>query len=53
MTIVTLIGAGSAEFTAGLVTDFLSVNTLADGEFRLVDIDPVTRSPCARRPTSA
>lgn len=33
MTTVTLIGAGSAEFTAELVTQFLSVDTLADGEF--------------------
>ncbi|HSD48924.1 MAG TPA: alpha-glucosidase/alpha-galactosidase, partial [Actinomycetota bacterium] len=41
MTTVTLIGAGSAEFAAELVTDFLSVDALPEGEFRLVDIDPV------------
>ena len=41
MTTVTLIGAGSAEFAAELVTDFLSVEALPEGEFRLVDIDPV------------
>jgi alpha-galactosidase len=48
MTRVTLIGAGSAEFTAELVTDFLSVDALPEGEFRLVDIDPV-RLDLARR----
>jgi len=41
MTTITLIGAGSAEFAAELVTDFLSVDALPEGEFRLVDIDPV------------
>jgi alpha-galactosidase len=41
MTTVTLIGAGSAEFAAELVTDLLSVDALPEGEFRLVDIDPV------------
>ena len=39
MTTITLIGAGSAEFAAELVTDFLSVDALPEGEFRLVDID--------------
>jgi alpha-galactosidase len=39
VTTVTLIGAGSAEFTAELVTDFLSVAALPQGELRLVDID--------------
>jgi alpha-galactosidase len=48
MTTITLIGAGSAEFTAELVTDFLSVDALPEGEFRLVDIDPV-RLDLARR----
>lgn len=41
MTTVTLIGAGSAEFAAELVTDLLSVDALPEGEFRLVDVDPV------------
>ena len=41
MTTITLVGAGSAEFTAELVTDFLAVDALPEGEFRLVDIDPV------------
>ncbi len=40
MSVLTLIGAGSAEFTAELVTDFLSVEAPTQGEFRLVDIDP-------------
>ena len=48
MTTITLIGAGSAEFTAELVTDFLSVEALPEGELRLVDIDPV-RLDLARR----
>jgi alpha-galactosidase len=48
MTTVTLIGAGSAEFTAELVTDFLSVDALPEGEFRLVDVDPA-RLDLARR----
>lgn len=48
MTTVTLIGAGSGEFAAELVTDFLSVDALPEGEFRLVDIDPV-RLDLARR----
>ncbi|HEX7247875.1 MAG TPA: alpha-glucosidase/alpha-galactosidase, partial [Actinomycetota bacterium] len=48
MTTITLIGAGSAEFTAELVTDFLSVVALPEGELRLVDIDP-TRLDLARR----
>ncbi len=48
MTTITLIGAGSAEFTAELVTDFLSVDALPEGELRLVDIDPV-RLDLARR----
>lgn len=48
MTTVTLIGAGSAEFTAELVTDFLCVDGLPAGELRLVDIDPV-RLDLARR----
>ncbi len=41
VTTITLIGAGSAEFTAELMTDFLSVDALPEGELRLVDIDPV------------
>jgi alpha-galactosidase len=41
VTTVTLIGAGSAEFAAELVTDFLCVDALPEGEFRLVDVDPV------------
>jgi alpha-galactosidase len=48
VTTITLIGAGSAEFTAELVTDFLSVDALPEGELRLVDIDPV-RLDLARR----
>ncbi|HET6712570.1 MAG TPA: alpha-glucosidase/alpha-galactosidase [Actinomycetota bacterium] len=48
MTTVTLIGAGSAEFAAELVTDFLSVDALPEGQFRLVDTDPV-RLELARR----
>ncbi len=48
MTTITLIGAGSAEFTAELVTDFLSVEALPEGELRLVDIDPA-RLDLARR----
>ena len=48
MTTITLIGAGSAEFTAELVTDFLSIDALPEGELRLVDIDPV-RLDLARR----
>ncbi len=41
MTTVTLIGAGSAEFAAELLTDFLSIDALPVGEFRLIDVDPV------------
>ncbi|MBA3764729.1 MAG: alpha-glucosidase/alpha-galactosidase, partial [Actinobacteria bacterium] len=48
MTAITLIGAGSAEFTAELVTDFLGIDALPEGELRLVDIDPV-RLDLARR----
>lgn len=48
MTVVTLIGAGSAEFAAELVTDFLAVEALPEGEFRLVDID-AERLDLARR----
>ena len=40
VTTITLIGAGSTEFAAELVTDFLRVDALPEGEFRLVDIDP-------------
>ncbi len=39
MTVVALIGAGSTEFAAELVTDFLSVRAPEAGEFRLIDID--------------
>lgn len=39
MTIVTLIGAGSTVFAAELVTDFLLVDAIEIGEFRLIDID--------------
>jgi alpha-galactosidase len=48
VTTITLIGAGSAEFAAELVTDFLAVDALPEGEFRLVDIDPA-RLDLARR----
>lgn len=39
MTVVTIIGAGSTVFAAELVTDFLLVEAIESGEFRLVDID--------------
>ena len=39
MTVVTIIGAGSSVFAAELVTDFLLVDAIESGEFRLVDID--------------
>jgi alpha-galactosidase len=48
MTAVTIIGAGSTVFAAELVTDFLSVDALGSGEFRLVDID-ATRLALAHR----
>lgn len=41
MTTVTIIGAGSTVFAAELVTDFLLTPGLPEGEFRLVDLDPV------------
>jgi len=44
MTTVTIIGAGSTVFAAELVTDFLLVDAIESGEFRLVDIDPVRLS---------
>lgn len=39
MTTVTIIGAGSTVFAAELVTDFLLIDALEGGEFRLVDIN--------------
>lgn len=41
MTVVTIVGAGSTVFAAELVTDFLLTPGLPEGEFRLVDLDPV------------
>lgn len=41
MKTITIIGAGSTVFAAELVTDFLLVDAIESGEFRLVDIDPV------------
>jgi alpha-galactosidase len=38
---VTIIGAGSTEFTTELVSDILSIPALQEGTFALVDIDPV------------
>ena len=37
---ITIIGAGSDEFTTELVTDFLATPVLESGTFALVDIDP-------------
>ena len=37
---ITIIGAGSAEFTTELITDFLATPALQSGTFALVDIDP-------------
>ncbi|GMQ93459.1 MAG: alpha-glucosidase/alpha-galactosidase [Acidimicrobiia bacterium] len=39
MKTVTIIGAGSTVFAGELVTDFLLVDAIESGEFRLVDID--------------
>jgi alpha-galactosidase len=41
MKTITIIGAGSTVFAAELVTDFLMVDAIESGEFRLVDVDPV------------
>jgi alpha-galactosidase len=38
---ITIVGAGSTVFAAELVTDFLSVEAFDEGQFRLIDIDPV------------
>lgn len=38
---IAIIGAGSTEFAAELMTDFLCTPTLPSGTFALVDIDPV------------
>jgi len=38
---VTIVGAGSTEFTTELVSDILSTPALQEGTFALVDIDPV------------
>lgn len=41
MTKVSIIGAGSAVFTMGLMSDILCTDALASGTFALVDIDPI------------
>ncbi len=41
MTKIVIIGAGSAMFARQLITDVLSIDGLEQGEFALVDIDPV------------
>jgi alpha-galactosidase len=45
---IAIVGAGSAEFSAELMTDFLCTPTLPSGTFALVDIDPI-RLDLARR----
>lgn len=45
---MTIIGAGSTVFAAELITDFLLVDAIEAGEFRLVDID-ATRLALAHR----
>ena len=50
---IVLIGAGSTEFTPGLLADLVSSPTLRDSEVALVDIDPWavdTMVGLARRP---
>lgn len=39
--VITIIGAGSTVFASELIRDFLSIEVIDKGEFRLIDIDPV------------
>ncbi len=46
--VLTLIGAGSAVFTRGLLADLISATDLGGWEIRLVDVDPVALSTAER-----
>jgi len=46
--VLTLIGAGSAVFTRGLLADLIGADDLGDWQIRLVDVDPVALDVATR-----